>query len=242
MIKHFVDFFKGCLKTGHQLVKKYITKKVVFLLVLVGLQYMVLGRIKNPSVGDYQVFQQVEGTRQGGYVETVSLEQMNKRVGLFAANILSQGFDWQPNQGFDEEGIVYPRNFHSISFYFDMDSSLRQKWLLSRAVSYKKSGFSFDRFLKGDYVSKVELSGRPIVSERAKGLWDAEVRAVRIVVDTNNSAKGAAYREKLSFKFSVRETNTSGGAAWGLENSPLTPLFSKIQKDGLKIVDFKELA
>lgn len=241
-VKHLKEFIQGCIRTFTKFVKKYATVKRGFLALVVLLQFLILQRVSNPAVGDYQAFQQAEGTRQGAVAQQADPKETQDRIASFAANLVKSGYDWQPGQFVQEGREIYPRNFHLASLYFDMESDLRQNWLLTMARRYEREGFSFDKFLKGKFISTVELSGDPMVKQLSENLWDVEVRGVRVVVATDKKAEGAAFKEKLSFSFRIQEQKPRKGHEWGLENSGLTQALNKFQQDGLKIIEYKEVA
>lgn len=228
----------------HQLFNQ-LKRKITFLHMTLALVFLlqtaVLARVTKPAVGDYQVFHQIQGVRAAATTPTVDPEETKEKIALFTANLIRSGFDWQPGQSVTEESISYPLNFHSASFYFDMGTDLRQKWLLSRAVAYQKAGFSFEKFLTGDYLSKVELSGQPIIKQVSGQRWSVEVRAVRVVIASGQQAKGAAFKEKLGFKFEIEEVQPRHGQRWGMERTALNQVLNKVQKDGLRIVNYQDL-
>lgn len=204
-------------------------------------QMLIGSRIGATPLGAYQVFHEGQGARQGAYVEQASPEQTSLRIGRFTQSLVKTGFDWKPSLAVTEEGLAYPLNFHSASFYFDMGSGLRQKWLLSRASKYQKSAFPFDKFLNGDFISTVEMSGNPQVTQLSDTRWESEVRAVRVVVAVNSPSK-AAYKERLSFRFVVSEVPPRKGIEWGMEGKALNQVLNKIPTDGLQIIDYKEIS
>lgn len=240
-MKHVLLFIQGCFQTFTRFIKRHLSVKRGFLCLVILLQYLILQRVSNPAVGDYQSFQQIEGTRNGAIVQQVDPKQAQERVALFIANLIKSGYDWQPGLAVEEQKIQYPKNFHSASFYFDMESDLRQKWLLSRVVAYQKAGFGFDKFLKGKYLSTVELSSTPMVKQLSNTRWQAEVVGVRVVVASDKKAEGAAFKEKLSFRFVIQEVEPRKGHEWGLENSQVSQVLNRVQQDGLKIIDFQEV-
>lgn len=213
------------------------------LIIALFLAQMVLGsQIGQKPVGAYQVFEEGQGARKGAYTPEVTLEAEKQEVTLFTQNLLKTGFDWKPHLAVTEEGLAYPASFHSASFYFDMESDLRQKWLLSRASKYHKSKFSLNHFLQGEFISTVELSGEPQVRQLSEHQWESEVRAVRVVVETADGKPKAAFKEKLSFLFVVEKVPPRKGIPWGMEGQPLNQVLNSIPSHGLKIIDYKELA
>lgn len=237
-----MTFFQGCSRTFLGFTRRFVTPKRAFLALVVLLQFLILQRVSNPSVGDYQAFSQSQGARNGAEIQQIDPKEAQDRITSFAANLVKSGYDWQPGQMVQEGEEFYPRNFYLASLYFDMDSDLRQNWLLTRARSYERQGFSFEKFLKGEYLSTVELSGNPQVQKLSKTQWQVEVRGVRVVVATDKKAKGAAFKEKLSFSFRIQEQQPRAGHEWGLEQSTLTQALNTFQKDGLKIIEYKEVA
>ncbi|NJM66946.1 MAG: hypothetical protein HC851_15390 [Acaryochloris sp. RU_4_1] len=198
-----------------------LTKRIKFLHLAIALVFLlqgaVLAKVTRPPVGDYEVFHQVYGIRSGAAPTEPDPEKTKEKIGLFAANLVRSGFDWQPQQIATEEGIQYPKNFHAASFYFDLESDLRQKWLLSRISRYQKAKFPFERFLTGSYLSSVELSAPPQVKQISKNRWQAEVRAVRVVIESGQDRKGAAFKERLGFVFGIEQVTPRLGHEWGLE-------------------------
>ena len=205
------------------------------------LQWSVLARASNSEVGDYVVYQQGQLARTGAEEIPVDLDATKQKIALFASSFVRSGYDWKQGQFITEDGISYPTSFYAASFYFDMHSGLRQKWLISRAVGYQKSKFGFEKFLKGAYASKVELSGTPIVRQVSNARWEAEVHGVRYVVSTKPDVEGAAFKERLSFRFIIDEVPPNSGQAWGLESDPLNTILNKVQSDGLRIMEYTEL-
>lgn len=241
MMRSLFLFLQNCGQVVSRLFKKVWSLKRGFLVLVVFLQFLILQRVSAPEVGDYQAFQQVNGTRAGAVAAQETPEQTKKRITSFAGNLVKLGYDWQPGLMVEEGKIQYPRNFHSASFYFDMETNLRQSWLLSRVTAYQKAGFGFDKFLKGAYLSTVELSSQPLVKQLSDHRWQAEVVGIRVVVPSDKKAEAAAFKEKLSFKFIIQETQRRKGHEWGLEQSPLNHALNKVQLDGLKIIDYQEL-
>ncbi|WP_148216026.1 hypothetical protein [Acaryochloris marina] len=239
-MKHLTTFFQGCSRTFLGFTRKFVTPKRAFLFVVVLLQFLILQRVSNPDVGDYQAFSQSQGARNGAEAQQIDPNEAQARIASFAANLIKSGYDWQPGQMVQEGQEIYPRNFYLASLYFDMESDLRQNWLLTRARSYERQGFSFDKFLKGKYLSTVELSGNPQVKKLSKSQWQVDVRGVRVAVATDKNAKGAAFKEKLSFTFRIQEQQPRTGHEWGLEQSTLTQALNKFQTDGLKIIEYRE--
>lgn len=236
------EVLKPTVDTVKRFIQQHIKPIHIVLAIVLILQWAILARISKPLAGDFVSFQQIQGIRKGAIEHPLDPKKTEQKIALFSANLMRTGYDWQPEQGATEEGISYPKNFHAASFYFDMESDLRQKWLLSRAVKYQKAGFSFQKFLDGDYLSTVQLSGNPIVKQLSQNTWQAEVRAVRVVVTPQKKAEGAAFKEKLGFQFVIKAIQPRSGHAWGLETSELNHTIHKIQADGLQIVDFQELA
>lgn len=241
MTRHFKLFFQTLGRTALRWLKSVFTlQRAAWVLVIV-LHCMVLARVSTPAVGDYNGFAQVTGTRDAAVVKEVDPAQAQAKIGKFTATLIKSGYEWQPGLAVTEQGISYPLNFHLASFYFDLESDLRQRWLLSRAVAYQKAGFDFEKFLKGKFISSVELSGQPLVKQLSENRWQAEVRGVRYVVPSEKKVDTATYREKLGFVFVVEETTPRKGHEWGLESSPLNQALNRAQTDGLKIVDYQEL-
>ena len=235
-------FFQSCFQRLTRWLKTLWTFQRGVCIVIIVIQYLILQRVSSPAVGDYQAFQQVDGIRNGAEVQQVDPEKESQRISLFIGNLIKSGYDWQPGLVVEEQKIQYPKNFHLASFYFDMESDLRQKWLLSRVIAYQKAGFGFEKFLGGKYLSTVELSSPPLVKQLSDKRWQADVAGVRVVVASDKKAEGAAFKEKLSFRFILQQTQTRKGYEWGLENSSLNQALNRVQTDGLKIVDFQELA
>jgi hypothetical protein len=230
MLKRFYRAMKKRIQFIH------IAVALVFLL-----QGAVLAKVTRPDVGDYQVFHQVYGVRAAAVTPEPDVDKTKEKVAAFAANLIRSGFDWQPQQSVTEEGIQYPKNFHAASFYFDLESDLRQKWLLSRIARYQKAKFPFERFLTGSYLSSVELSAPPHVKQISKNRWQAEVRAVRVVIESGKDVKGAAFKERLAFLFGIEQVTPRSGQEWGLEKTELQRVFNKVQVDGLRVIEFQDL-
>lgn len=244
LLKHLMvattDFLRWAFDMAKPQLKKL--KPVHFLLAIVlVLQWNVFARASSPEVGDYVVFQQVQGTRAGAVAKEVDPAETQEKIARFTSNLVASGFDWKPKLQVTEDGISYPKTFHAASFYFDMSNETRQKWLLSRAVKYQKSKFPFEKFLGGSFISTVELSGVPNIKQISETTWESEVRAIRVVVGTEGDAKGAAFKEKLSFRFVVQEVSPIHLPEWGMTNDPLNPVLKKVQSDGLKIINFEEI-
>lgn len=238
---HIKVFFKALGRTASKWFKALFTPQRGAWLLIILLHFMVLARVSTPAVGDFSGFSQVTGTRDAAVVKEVDPAETQAKIGKFTSTLIKSGYEWQPGLFVTEQGISYPRNFHLASFYFDLESDLRQRWLLSRAVAYQKAGFDFEKFLKGKFISSVELSGDPLVKQISDSRWQVEVRGVRYVVPSEKKVDTASYKEKLGFTFIVEESSPRKGHEWGLESSPLTQALNRAQTDGLKIVDYQEL-
>lgn len=242
MKNHIRPFLISLRTTFTKLIKALFTPQRGAWALVILLNILVLSRVSNPAVADVTVFSQVEGTRDAAIAREVDPADTEKKIAGFIANLIKSGYDWQPGLAYVEQGISYPRNFHLASFYFDLESDLRQRWLLSRAIAYQKAGFDFEKFLTGKFISTVELSGDPMVKQLSENRWQVDVMGVRYVVPSEKKVDTATFKEKLGFSFIVEETTPRKGHDWGLESSPLTQALNRAQTDGLKIVDYQEIA
>lgn len=212
----------------------------ITILLCICFQWSVYARVSNPKTGDYHIYQQVQNIRAGSIKLEPDSARLSKDLSLFVGNLLKASYSWQPEKSSYEEGITYPQAFHDNSFYFDMGSGLRQKWLTTRTAKYQKAGFSFEKFLKGSYISNIELSQEPVVHQLSKDQWEAKVRAVHYLVRVGEKNK-SAFKETLTFTFVIQRTPTPDIYSWGFEDSRLQKVLNKVQSDGWKIIDFKDL-
>lgn len=212
----------------------------IVMILCICFQWSVYAKVSNPKTGDYQVYQQVENIRTGSIKLEPDSEQLAKQLSLFVGNLIKATYTWQPKKSLFEEGITYPQAFHDNSLYFDIGSGLRQKWLTTRTAKYQKAGFSFERFLKESYISNVELSQKPTVHQLSEDQWEAKVRAVHYVVKVGEKDK-SAFKEPLTFTFVLKRTPLPQIYDWGFEESRLEKVLKKVQLDGWKIIDYKDL-
>ena len=154
-------------------------------------------------------------------------------VSRFAGDVVTLGYKWDTSKRYVEDNkVLFPASYAAVGNLFSKEAQL--KWGVNFATKYGKNQGGSQQ-LQNSYAL---LTGDPIIEDKGKGLWFAEVRAVRFITD----GKGKIFdQEKLRVKFALKAINPNPKSFWGLANKDLAPYMERFWSDGLAVVDFVDM-
>lgn len=183
----------------------------------------------NPAMGASYRFIQL---KNGETIEAQAIPGSYRSpavVSRFAGDVVTLGFKWDSTKRYVEDRkILFPASHAAVSWLFEADARL--KWAVDYTQRYgQRVGSS--KAMENSYAM---LTSDPIVTQQKNGLWFADVRAIRFVV---NNKDAIVNQEKLHFKFAIKAKNPDKQSFWVLADEDLEPYMDRFWADGLQIVD-----
>lgn len=157
----------------------------------------------------------------------------NEVVSRFASDIVTLGYKWDTSKKYVEMNkTLYPASYAVVSQVFQGDAQV--KWVINYLSRFGKVNNSTQPLQN----SHVMLTSDPTITPDGVGLWQAEVKAIRFITDSQSNI---LKHEKLRFQFAIKAVNPNRDNHWQLVDPDLAPQMEQFWADGLVVVDFVDM-
>lgn len=218
---------------------KKIKALSVFLVVLAYFQITTLISMgRTPATGATYRFVQMEN---GYTVEAQSIpgsQRSDAVISRFAGDLVTLGYRWdRTKKDAQYNGVFYPASYRMSSRL--IRGKARDRWLLTYYYKYGPGmGNSKQGVNRRDLNYHAVLTQTPVITATKPGIWNVEVKGVRLVTSPDNSIVG---REKIGFNFTIEAINPNPNSTWDLTDPELAPYMERFWSDGLAVTDFVDL-